>query len=100
MGAYMVLFPRNRVNAVFLFSIVSVPAIVVLGMWILTQFVSGYGSIMQSAGQVGGVAYAAHIGGFITGVCGGLVARTRMPDEPDSILKRNYDRDPRARRIW
>ena len=100
MGAYMVLFPRNRVNVVFLYAVISVPAVVVLGMWIVTQFVSGYGSIAMSSQTAGGVAYGAHIGGFIAGVAAGLVAKMRMPDEPDSILRRNYAADPRARRIW
>jgi len=99
MGAYMVLFPYNRVNAVFLFSVISVPAIVVLGMWIVTQFISGYGTF--SGSQVtGGVAYAAHVGGFVAGVIAGLIARTAMKEEPDSILKRNYQRDPTAHRLW
>ncbi len=100
MGAYMVLFPHNRVNAVFLFNVVSVPAIVVLGMWFATQFVSGYGSIFTSSQSLGGVAYAAHLGGFVAGVFAGIVCRLQMRQEPDSVLKRNYERDPRARRLW
>ena len=100
MGAYMVLFPYNRVNAVFLITIVSVPAVVVLGMWIVTQFTSGYGSMFESTQSTGGVAYAAHIGGFIAGVLSGLVARSLLKEEPDSILRRNYELDPRAHRIW
>lgn len=101
MGAYMVLFPYNRVNAVFIFTIVSVPAIVVLGMWIATQFISGYGSMFASSqSTTGGVAYAAHIGGFIAGILTGVGARMLMKAEPDSILYRNYQTDPRARRIW
>ena len=100
MGAYMVLFPYNRVNAVFLITVISVPAVVVLGMWIATQFISGYGSLFESTQSTGGVAYAAHIGGFAAGVIAGLVSRASIQDEPDSILRRNYQRDPRARRIW
>ena len=98
MGAYMVLFPYNRVNAVLFFNVVSVPAVVVLGMWIVTQLFSGYGSLFQS--QTGGVAYLAHIGGFFAGAAAGLIARSRMCQEPDSLLRRNYQQDPRARRIW
>lgn len=100
MGAYMVLFPYNRVNAIFFFSVISIPAIVVLGMWIATQLFSGYGSLFASTQGVGGVAYAAHIGGFVAGVAAGLVARATMKGEPDSILRRNYEHDPRARRLW
>ena len=100
MGAYMVLFPYNRVNAIFFFTIISVPAIVVLGMWIATQLFSGYGSLFASTQGVGGVAYAAHIGGFVAGVAAGIVARASMKGEPDSILRRNYEHDPLARRLW
>lgn len=100
MGAYMILFPYNRVNAVFIFSIVSVPAIVVLGMWIATQLFSGYGTLFESTQGVGGVAYAAHIGGFVAGVAAGLVARASLREEPDSILRRNYELDPKAKRLW
>lgn len=83
MGAYLVLFPKNRVNAVFLFRMISVPAIVVLGMWIAMQLFSGYGTLGQNS-QTGGVAYAAHIGGFVAGVVAGLVAKLLMKREPES----------------
>jgi membrane associated rhomboid family serine protease len=66
LGAYMVFFPKNRVHALFVFAIVSVPAIVAIGMWIGLQFLSGYGAIMATQ-KLGGVAYGAHIGGFVTG---------------------------------
>jgi membrane associated rhomboid family serine protease len=50
-----------------------VPAIVAIGMWAVLQFISGFGSI--GGDQGGGVAYMAHIGGFIAGVVAGLVFR-------------------------
>ena len=87
MGAYLVLFPKNKVNAVFLFRMVSVPAVVVLGMWIAMQLFSGYGSLGQNS-QTGGVAYAAHIGGFVAGVLAGLVVKVLMKEEPHN---RKYD---------
>ena len=87
MGAYLVLFPKNRVNAVFLFRMISVPAVVVLGMWIALQLFSGYGTLGQNS-QTGGVAYAAHIGGFVAGVLAGLVAKVLMKEEPHN---RKYD---------
>ncbi|MGJ8695955.1 MAG: rhomboid family intramembrane serine protease [Verrucomicrobiaceae bacterium] len=99
LGCYLVLFPRNKVNAVFFFRIISVPAIVVLGMWGVMQFVQGAGSL-ASAGESGGVAYGAHIGGFVAGLLIGFVARMGMKEEPSSILKRQYARDPGARRYW
>jgi len=46
---------------------VQVPALIVIGLWILLQFFSGIGSISNSA-QSGGVAYMAHIGGFLAGL--------------------------------
>ena len=99
MGAYLVLFPHNRVNAVIFYHIVTVPALLVLGMWIATQFISGVGSI-ASAANSGGVAYMAHIGGFVAGAALGILHRFQLPNEPDSELRRQYDRDPYARRIW
>ncbi len=100
MGAYLVLFPRNRVNAVFLYTIISIPAVLVLGLWIAMQLFSSYGSIMATENANGGVAYLAHVGGFMTGVSAALIWRPRIEEEPDSVLRRQYDRDPRVRRIW
>jgi membrane associated rhomboid family serine protease len=100
MGAYLVLFPRNQINAVIFYHIVTVPAILVLGMWIATQMVSGFGSIAATSVSTGGVAYMAHIGGFIAGVVLALPFRLGLSREPDSLLLRQYDRDPRARPWW
>lgn len=100
MGAYLVLFPRNRVNAVFLYHIVTVPALVVLGMWIVMQLFSTVGSIASTSVESGGVAYLAHVGGFLTGVLAALPCRLSLPTEPDSMLRRQYARDPYAKRWW
>lgn len=75
LGAYLVLFPRNRVNAVFIFRIVSLPAIFVIGMWAFLQFINGAGAIAATEQTTGGVAYTAHIGGFVAGVAMGLAWR-------------------------
>lgn len=99
LGCYLVLFPRNKVNAVFVVRIISVPAIVVLGMWGMMQLVQGAGSL-SAAGESGGVAYGAHIGGFIVGLIMGFVARTIMKVEPPSVLQRQYSRDASAKRYW
>jgi membrane associated rhomboid family serine protease len=73
LGAYLVMFPTNRVM-VFLFrALVPVPALVAIGMWAVLQFISGFGSL--GGEQAGGVAYMAHIGGFVAGVVAGLVFR-------------------------
>ena len=65
MGAYLVLFPRRKVNVLLLRFIMAVPAMLSLGIWILLQLVSGMGML---GGKSDGVAYAAHIGGFLAGM--------------------------------
>jgi membrane associated rhomboid family serine protease len=67
LGAYIVMFPQGRVNVLVLRGVVTMPALVVIGLWIVLQLFSGVGSI-AAAGQTGGVAYLAHIGGFVAGV--------------------------------
>jgi membrane associated rhomboid family serine protease len=72
MGAYLIKFPRARIHTlVFLFIFVTmadIPAAFILVYWFITQLFSEYGSIAQTQVVNGGVAYAAHIGGFITGM--------------------------------
>jgi membrane associated rhomboid family serine protease len=67
LGGYLLLFPQNRVKVLTRGGITSVPAIVVLGLWIVIQLVSQLGSIADTS-QGGGVAYMAHIGGFVAGM--------------------------------
>ena len=68
LGGYILLYPRNHVHVIILsFTFATVPAYVALGLWFLFQFVSGLGMLGGGA-QEGGVAYAAHIGGFIAGL--------------------------------
>lgn len=67
LGGYILLFPRNRVNVILLRIMTTVPAYVALGLWFLFQFISGLG-MLGGGSQEGGVAYAAHIGGFIAGL--------------------------------
>ena len=66
LGAYLLLFPRRRVTVIVLRIITQVPAIVAVGLWFVFQLISGLG-VLGSGSQQGGVAYAAHIGGFIAG---------------------------------
>jgi membrane associated rhomboid family serine protease len=68
LGGYIVLFPRNRVRVFARGGIMAVPAFVMLGLWFLIQFVSGVGSIARTEQTEGGVAFMAHVGGFIAGV--------------------------------
>ncbi len=64
LGAYLLLFPTRRVRALLFNIYTTVPAYVALGIWIVYQIVQGY---LSPAGS-GGVAYAAHIGGFVAGL--------------------------------
>lgn len=64
LGGYLILFPRRQVRAIIFNFMTTVPAFVALGLWIGYQILLGF---LTPAGQ-GGVAYAAHIGGFIAGV--------------------------------
>jgi membrane associated rhomboid family serine protease len=66
LGAYILLFPRGQVKVLMGRGVIPMPALVVIGLWIVLQFVSGIGSISNTA-ETGGVAYMAHIGGFVAG---------------------------------
>ena len=70
LGAYILLFPQTRVNVLLGRQIVTMPALVVLGLWIVLQLFSGVGSIAHTdeTANVGGVAYMAHVGGFFAGL--------------------------------
>ena len=83
MGAYFVLYPRSRIVTLlplfFFFQVIEVPAIAFLGIWFLMQFVSGIGSIGATIGRSsGGIAFWAHIAGFVAGITG--VALFRRPE--------------------
>jgi membrane associated rhomboid family serine protease len=85
MGAFIVTYPRDRIKAVLLIfvfvKITFIPASVLIGFWFLTQLVHA-GSVAQV--QTGGVAYLAHVGGFVFGaLTGRLFERSsRMSEEP------------------
>jgi membrane associated rhomboid family serine protease len=66
LGAYLMLYPTRRVHVFFIFTVVSVPALLALGLWIVLQIMNGMGALGGS--EAGGVAYAAHIGGFFAGL--------------------------------
>jgi membrane associated rhomboid family serine protease len=67
LGAYIYLFPKGRVKAVLGNMITEIPALVAIGFWFVLQFISGIGSL-ASTGEEGGVAYMAHVGGFVAGL--------------------------------
>jgi membrane associated rhomboid family serine protease len=66
LGAYILMFPQERVRVLQGQQVIQMPALIVIGIWIVLQFFSGIGSIANTA-QTGGVAYMAHIGGFLAG---------------------------------
>jgi len=75
LGAYLMLYPHNRVKVLLIRDIVLLPASLVLGMWVLFQLM-GQASVQQ--GQ-GGVAYMAHLGGFVVGFATGALLRIVKP---------------------
>jgi membrane associated rhomboid family serine protease len=72
LGGYLLLFPRARVVTlvfiIFFFTILELPAIFFLGIWIIQQALFAYFDLFQPSGEGGGVAYFAHIGGFVFGL--------------------------------
>jgi membrane associated rhomboid family serine protease len=76
MGAYAVWFPHNQVRVLVFRFITVLPALMVIGFWILLQIWLGFGSIGQ-LGEVGGVAYLAHVGGAATGIFVAFLFRDR-----------------------
>jgi len=86
LGAYLLLFPKARVTTlipiIFFITVRELPAVFLLGFWFVLQFFSGVGSV--GAQDTGGVAYFAHIGGFIAGMIlvvlfGGMRRRPQPP---------------------
>ena len=83
LGAYLVLFPQSRVVTLiplgYFMRLTVVPAVLVLGLWFLLQLFSGV--LSMGGPDVGGVAFWAHIGGFVAGVLMGLLFRSGSPPE-------------------
>jgi membrane associated rhomboid family serine protease len=85
LGAYLLMFPRGRVRVLMGSYVVPMSAIIVIGFWALLQFISGFGAIAttEQTADTGGVAYMAHVGGFIAGLIlaplmGGLRQQPRL----------------------
>lgn len=78
LGAYLVLFPAARIVTLvplgFLLQVIELPAFLFLGLWFLLQWLHGVTTIGQVA-DVGGVAFWAHIGGFVSGMVGAILLR-------------------------
>ena len=78
LGGYLILFPTRSVHVFLFITVVSVPAILALGFWIVLQVLNGTRTL--GGAEAGGVAYAAHIGGFVAGL----------------ILIKFFDREPKV----
>lgn len=78
LGGYLMLFPTRKVHVFLFFTILSVPAILALGFWIVLQILNGTSAL--GGDEAGGVAYSAHIGGFIAGL----------------VLIKFFDREPKV----
>ena len=76
LGAYILLFPKGRIRVLQGQEVIQVSALIVIGLWIVLQLFSGIASISNSV-DTGGVAYMAHIGGFVAGFVLALVFRGR-----------------------
>lgn len=83
LGGYFVLFPHARIKTLVpffgFFTLVNIPAILMLGYWFVLQFFSGAFSL-GSTNDMGGVAFWAHVGGFMTGVLFGLFIKIIKTD--------------------
>ena len=86
LGAYVVLYPRARVLSLvflgFFYQLLEVPALLILGFWFVLQLISGFGSLGAQSSIEGGVAFFAHIGGFVAGALTALVVQ-RLGRGPD-----------------
>jgi membrane associated rhomboid family serine protease len=76
MGAYLILYPRSRILTLVFIFLIPIPAVFILALWFVMQFVSGVSSLGMAA--TGGVAWWAHVGGFLLGMGITNVARRRL----------------------
>ena len=87
LGAYIILFPKQRVTTlipIFVFITVrEIPAVFLLGFWFVLQFFAGAATLGANAGEQGGVAYFAHIGGFLFGVLTIRLFATKVNEDYD-----------------
>ena len=97
LAAYLVLFPLARVRTiifiVFFFTIVTLPAFVLIGIWFLLQFLDGVAALSNVQQGMGGVAYFAHVGGFVTGLMITFLLRPWLRP-PASVSYPYYPRHP------
>ena len=89
LGGYILLYPRARVLTfifiIFFFTVLELPAFLVLGLWFAQQILFGATGLTQGGGEGGGVAYFAHIGGFAFGVLAIKLFARRVKDVPPRL---------------
>ena len=92
LGGYLLMYPRARVVTViflvFFFTVIELPALLVLGFWFVQQLAFGYFDLATPAAGGGGVAYFAHIGGFVFGLLLIRFAATRRKTPPQLPRRR------------
>ena len=93
MGAYLLLHPKRRVTVLVVRMVMDVPGYVAVGLWFLFQIISGLGVL---GGMQSGVAYGAHIGGFLAGLALAkpfMLGRPSTSGSRESYGKVRWDRD-------
>jgi membrane associated rhomboid family serine protease len=97
LAAYLVLFPLARVRTIIFififFTIVTLPSIILIGLWFLLQFFDGVAALSQAQQSMGGVAYFAHVGGFVTGLLITLLLRPWLRP-PANVSYPSFPRHP------
>src|SRR5262245_26674442 len=92
MGGYLILHPYRRVRVIMLRILTDVPGYVAVGMWFVFQLISAFGVIGRGPQSGGGVAFMAHIGGFIAGVVLVKVFAIGAPPAPGRPMAARYRR--------
>lgn len=92
MGAYLVMFPKSKIKMliIILFRSFEIPAYLFLGLWMGQQLIAGFGSLSET-GDTAGVAWWAHIGGFVAGLLAGFYFKQVMDRwQPSPTNRREY----------
>ena len=92
LGGYILMFPTRRVHVIISWFVTEVPAFVAIGMWFAFQLISGLG-MLGGGSKAGGVAYAAHIGGFVAGLALIKIFTIGRPPAGAYPARRGYDEE-------
>src|SRR5437660_347557 len=104
LASYLVLFPMAGVRTIIFififFTIVTVPAFVLIGLWFVLQFFDGIAALSTVQQGMGGVAYFAHVGGFVAGLVITLVLRPWLRPPANTMTYPHFPRHPNAVDRW